>query len=44
MTTVPAVMYGVGGGASVLDVDFVLLSHVIDEACVVTHTILSLLG
>ena len=41
---VPAVMYGVGGGASVLGEDFVPLSHVIDEARVVTHTILSLLG
>lgn len=41
---VPAVMYGVGGGVSPLGVDFVPLSHVIDEARVVTHTILSLLG
>jgi acetylornithine deacetylase/succinyl-diaminopimelate desuccinylase-like protein len=41
---VPAVMYGVGGGASVLAEDFVPLSHVIDEARVLTHTILSLLG
>ena len=41
---VPAVMYGVGGGASVLEADFVPLSHVVDEARVVTHTILSLLG
>lgn len=41
---VPAVMYGVGGGASVLAEDFVPLSHVIDEARVVTHVILSLLG
>jgi acetylornithine deacetylase/succinyl-diaminopimelate desuccinylase-like protein len=41
---VPAVMYGVGGGASVLAEDFVPLSHVLDEARVITHTILSLLG
>jgi acetylornithine deacetylase/succinyl-diaminopimelate desuccinylase-like protein len=41
---VPAVMYGVGGGASILGEDFVPLSHVIDEARVVVHTILSLLG
>lgn len=41
---VPAVMYGVGGGASVLDVDFVPISHALDEARVITHTILSLLA
>jgi acetylornithine deacetylase/succinyl-diaminopimelate desuccinylase-like protein len=41
---VPAVMYGVGGGASVLAEDFVPLSHVLDEARVIIHTILSLLG
>lgn len=41
---VPAVMYGVGGGVSPLGVDFVPLSHVIDEARVITRTILSLLG
>jgi acetylornithine deacetylase/succinyl-diaminopimelate desuccinylase-like protein len=41
---VPTVMYGVGGGVSPLGVDFVPLSHLIDEARVVTHTILSLLG
>jgi acetylornithine deacetylase/succinyl-diaminopimelate desuccinylase-like protein len=41
---VPAVMYGVGGGASFLEADFVPVSHVIDEARVITHTILSLLG
>jgi hypothetical protein len=37
-------MYGGGGGASVLAEDFVPLSHVLDEARVITHTILSLLG
>jgi hypothetical protein len=41
---VPAVMYGVGGGVSPLGVDFVPLSHVIDETRVITRTILSLLG
>ena len=41
---VPAVMYGVGGGVSPLGVDFVPLSHVIDEARVITHTIISFLG
>ena len=41
---VPAVMYGVGGGASVLAEDFVPLSHVLDEARVIIYTILSLLG
>lgn len=41
---VPAVMYGVGGGASVAGEDFVPLSHAVDEARVVTHTVLSLLG
>jgi acetylornithine deacetylase/succinyl-diaminopimelate desuccinylase-like protein len=41
---VPAVMYGVGGGEQPVGVDFVPLSHVLDEARVLTHTILSLLG
>jgi acetylornithine deacetylase/succinyl-diaminopimelate desuccinylase-like protein len=41
---VPAVMYGVGGGVHPLGVDFVPLSHVIDEARIIMHTILSLLG
>jgi acetylornithine deacetylase/succinyl-diaminopimelate desuccinylase-like protein len=41
---VPAVMYGVGGGAaSVLDVDFVPLSHLDQVARVVTQTILTFL-
>jgi hypothetical protein len=41
---VPAVMYGVGGGASMLGEDCVPLSQVIDEARVVVQTILLLLG
>ena len=41
---VPAVMYGVGGAAaSVLDVDFVPLSHLDQVASVVAQTILSFL-
>ena len=40
----PTVMYGVGGGASVLDVDFVPLSQVYAVARVLMHTILALLG
>ena len=41
---VPAVMYGVGGGASVLGEDFVPVQQVVDEARVLVHTIMSLLG
>ncbi len=40
---VPAVMYGVGGGAGVLDDDFVPLSHLENVARVVTQTILTCL-
>ncbi len=40
---VPAVMYGVGGGGSVLDVDFVPLSHAQNVAKVMTHTLLTFL-
>ncbi|MEQ9639806.1 MAG: peptidase dimerization domain-containing protein [Alphaproteobacteria bacterium] len=40
---VPTVMYGVGGGAGVLDEDFVPLSHLAQVARVVTRTILTLL-
>jgi acetylornithine deacetylase/succinyl-diaminopimelate desuccinylase-like protein len=38
---VPAVMYGVGGGGAILDVDFVPLSHVQNVARVITHTLLT---
>lgn len=41
---VPAVMYGVGGGASVLGEDFAPVRQVVDEARVLAHTIISLLG
>ena len=41
---VPAVMYGVGGGASVLGEDFAPVGQVLDEARVLVHTITSLLG
>lgn len=41
---VPAVMYGVGGGGTILEADFVPLTHVLAEARVLVHTILSLLG
>jgi acetylornithine deacetylase/succinyl-diaminopimelate desuccinylase-like protein len=41
---VPAVMYGVGGSDSLLGADFVPISHVVDEARVLMHTILSLVG
>ena len=41
---VPAVMYGAGGGGSFIGVDFAPVSQVIDEARVVTRTILSLVG
>ena len=41
---VPAIMYGVGGGGSVLDVDFVPISHVQNVARVITHAILTYLG
>jgi len=40
---VPAVMYGVGGGAGVLDVDFVPLSHAHNVARVIAHTVLTFL-
>jgi acetylornithine deacetylase/succinyl-diaminopimelate desuccinylase-like protein len=40
----PTVMYGVGGGEPPLGVDFVPLSHVLDEARVLIHTIVALLG
>ena len=44
MAGVPAVMYGVGGAAaSVLDVDFVPLSHLDRVARVVAQTILTFL-
>ncbi len=41
---VPAVMYGVGGGGTVLDVDFVPLSHLQHVAKVITHTLLTFLA
>jgi acetylornithine deacetylase/succinyl-diaminopimelate desuccinylase-like protein len=41
---VPAIMYGVGGGGSVLDVDFVPISQVQNVARVITHAILTYLG
>ena len=41
---VPTVMYGIGGGASLLGADFAPISQVVQEARVVTHTIMSLLG
>ena len=41
---VPTVMYGVGGGVRPLGEDFAPISHVVDEARVITHTILSLLS
>ncbi|ETW93287.1 MAG: hypothetical protein ETSY1_39870 [Candidatus Entotheonella factor] len=41
---VPAVMYGVGGGSTVLDVDFVPLSHAQHVAQVITHTLLTFLA
>jgi acetylornithine deacetylase/succinyl-diaminopimelate desuccinylase-like protein len=41
---VPAVMYGVGGGGAVLEVDCVPISQVCNVARVMTHTILTLLG
>ena len=41
---VPAVMYGVGGGASVLGEDFAPVRRVVGEARVLAHTIMSLLG
>jgi hypothetical protein len=37
-------MYGAGGGGSFIGVDFAPVSQVIDEARVVTRTILSLIG
>jgi len=41
---VPTVMYGIGGGASVLGEDFAPVQQVVDEARVLVHTIMSLLG
>ena len=41
---VPAVMYGVGGGESMLGDDFAPVRQVADEARVLVHTIMSLLG
>ena len=41
---VPTVMYGVGGGASMLGEDFAPVQQVVDEARVLVHTIMSLLG
>jgi acetylornithine deacetylase/succinyl-diaminopimelate desuccinylase-like protein len=41
---VPAIMYGAGGGGSFIGEDFAPVSQVIDEARVVTRTILSLVG
>jgi acetylornithine deacetylase/succinyl-diaminopimelate desuccinylase-like protein len=41
---VPAVMYGVGGGESMLGDDFAPVRQVEDEARVLVHTITSLLG
>ena len=41
---VPAVMYGVGGGASMLQEDFAPVQQVVDEARVLVHTIMSLLS
>ena len=41
---VPAAMYGVGGGGTVLDVDFVPLSHLQNVARVITHTLLTFLN
>ena len=41
---VPSVMYGVGGGVFPLGVDFVPVSHAVNVARVMTHSILSLLG
>tara|TARA_B100001167_G_scaffold151323_1_gene98741 strand:- start:89 stop:352 length:264 start_codon:yes stop_codon:yes gene_type:complete len=41
---VPAVMYGVGGGASVLGEDFAPVRQVVGEARVLANTIISLLG
>ena len=41
---VPAVMYGVGGGASMMGEDFAPVRQVVDEARVLAHTIMSLLG
>lgn len=40
---VPAVMYGVGGGGSVLDVDFVPISHAQNVTRVITHALLTFL-
>ena len=41
---VPAVMYGVGGGESMLGDDFAPAWQVVDETRVLVHTITSLLG
>ena len=41
---VPAVMYGVGGGGGILDVDFAPISHVQNVARVMARTVLTLLA
>ncbi len=41
---VPAVMYGVGGGSTVLDVDFAPISHMQNVARVITRTLLTFLA
>ena len=41
---VPAVMYGVGGGASMLGDDFAPIRQVVDETHVLLRTIMTLLG
>ena len=41
---VPAVMYGVGGGASMLGDDFAPVRQVVDETHILLHTIMTLLG
>ena len=41
---VPTVMYGLGGGASMLGDDFAPVQQVVDEARVLVHTIMSLLS
>ena len=41
---VPTVMYGVGGGASLLGEDFAPISGVVDEARTITHTVLAFLS
>ena len=41
---VPAVMYGVGGGDSLLGDDFAPVREMVDETRILLHTIISLLG